>query len=109
MANAAAYGQAPIEDARQRQDTLQRDQQKAGVAYREMQHAQFAAKQADEDFRQAEADYKAAQARADELKRSADAARKKRDAAQAQAVQARKTYDAAVDAVGRNSQPAPKK
>ena len=47
MANAAGHAQAPVEDARQRQDTLQRDQQKAGAAYREMQQAQFAAKRAE--------------------------------------------------------------
>ena len=106
LANAAAYAQAPIEDARQRQDTLQRDQQKAGAAYREMQQAQFAAKQAEQDFRQADADYKAAQTRADDLKHNADAAKKNLDAARAKAEQARKAYDAAVDAVGRNPQPA---
>jgi predicted nucleic acid-binding Zn-ribbon protein len=109
LANAVTYAQAPIEDARQRQDTLQRDQQKAGAAYREMQQAQFTAKQAEQDFRQADADYKAAQTRADELKRNADAAKKNLDAAHAKAEQARKNYDAAVDAVGRNSQRAQKK
>ena len=109
LANAAAYAQAPVEDARQRQDTLQRDQQKAGAAYREMQQAQFTAKQAEQDLRQADADYKAAQTRADELKRNADAAKKNLDAAHAKVEQTRKNYDAAVDAVGRNPQPAQKK
>ena len=109
MANAAGHAQAPVEDARQRQDTLQRDQQKAGAAYREMQQAQFAAKRAEEDFRQADADYKAAQTRADELKRHADTAKKNLDAGQAKAEQARKSYEAAVNAVGGNSQPAQKK
>jgi predicted nucleic acid-binding Zn-ribbon protein len=109
MATTAGYAQAPVDDARQRQDTLQRDQQKAGAAYREMQQAEFAAKRADEDFRQADADYKAAQTRADELKRHADTAKKNLDTGHAKAEQARKSYDAAVDAVERNSQPAQKK
>ena len=109
MATTAGYAQAPVDDTRQRRDTLQRDQQKAGAAYREMQQAEFAAKRADEDFRQADADYKAAQTRADELKRHADTAKKNLDTGHAKAEQARKSYDAAVDAVERNSQPAQKK
>jgi predicted nucleic acid-binding Zn-ribbon protein len=109
MASAAGYAQAPVEDARQRDDTLQRDQQKAGAAYREMQQAQFAAKRAEEDLLQADADYKGAQTRADELKRHADTAKKNLDSARAKAEQARKSYDAAVNAVGRTSQPAQKK
>lgn len=68
--------QAPVEDARPRQDALQRAQQKAGAAYRELQQAEFEAKQAAQDYRQADADHKAAQKRADELKRQADAAKK---------------------------------
>lgn len=103
IATAASYAQAPVEDGRQRQDALQREQQKAGVAYREMRQAEFAAKQAAEDNRQADAEYRNAQKRADELKHQADAEKKKLDAAKAKEAQARKSYDTAVNAADRDS------
>lgn len=106
IAAGASHAQAPVEDARQRQDALQRDQLKAGSAYREMRQAEFAAKQAQEDYWQADAAYKAAQKRADELKRQADADQKKLDAAKAKEAQARKIYEAAVDAADRDSRAA---
>lgn len=103
FAAGASQAQAPVEDARERQDTLQRDQLKAGSAYREMRQAEFAAKQAQEDFWQADTAYKAAQKRADELKRHVDAEQKKLDAAKAKEAQARKIYDTAVNSADRDS------
>jgi predicted nucleic acid-binding Zn-ribbon protein len=108
-AAAASYAQAPVEDARQRQDTLQRDQQRAGAAYRALRQAEFETKQAAEDNRRADAEYRNAQKRTDELKGQADAASKKFDAARAREAQARKAYDAAVNAVGQTPPPAPTK
>ena len=101
---ASSFAQAPVEDTRLRQEAILQGQQKAGLAYRELQQAEYAAKQAEQEYRQAEADYKAAQKRADELKRPADAAKKNFDAAQAKAAAARKSYDAAVNAVDQSSQ-----
>ena len=106
-AAAAGQAQAPVEDVRQREDALQRGQQKAGATFHELQRAEFEVKQAGQDHRQADADYKAAQKRADELKRQADAAKKKLDAARAKEASARKSYDAAVNAVDQLPQSAP--
>ncbi len=104
-----ALAQAPVEDARLNQNALQQAQQKAGAAYRELQQSEYAAKQAAQDHRQADADFKSAQKRADELKRTADATKKNLDAAQAKEVAARKSYDAAVNAVDQSSpRPAPR-
>jgi len=109
IAAGAAHAQVPVEDARPPQDLLQRDQLKAGAAYRELRQAEFAAKQAQEDFRQADAAYRAAQKRADELKPQADAEKKKLDVAKAKEEQARKSYEAAVNTVDRDSRGATKK
>jgi len=67
LVTAAASGlaQAPVEDTRLREDAILQGQQKGGVAYRELQQAEYAAKQAEQEYRQADADYKAAQKRAD--------------------------------------------
>jgi hypothetical protein len=102
-AAASGLAQAPVEDRRLRPDAILQGQQKASAAYREMQQAEYAAKQAEHEYRQADADYKAAQKRADELKRPADAAKKKFDAAKAKEATARKSYDAAVNAVDQSS------
>ena len=59
-------------------------------------------------FRQAEDIYKDTQKRADEARRDAEAAKKKLDAAKLKEAQARKAYDAAVNAVDRDVHP-PKK
>lgn len=105
----SGFAQAPVEDAPQRQDAILQGQQKAGVAYRELQQAGYAIKQAEQDFRQADADYKTAQKRAAALKRQADAAKKSLDAAKAREAKIRKSYDAALNAVDQNSRrPAPK-
>lgn len=97
------YAQAPVADS------LQQDQQKAGVAFRELRRAEGVTTQAEQEYRQADADYKATQKRADELKNHADAAKKRADAAKANETQARKKYDAAVNAVDQDARPAPKK
>lgn len=106
MMTAAASGlaQAPVEDKGSRQDSILQSQHKAGVAYRELQQAEYAAKQAEQEYRQADADYRAARRRADELKRPADAAKKNLDAAKAKEAIARKSYAAAVNAVDQSSQ-----
>lgn len=109
MAAISNYAQAPVEDVRQRQDALQRAQQKAGAAYRELRQAEYEAKQAGQDYAQADADHKAAQKRADETRRQTDAAKKKLDAAKTKETQTRKSYDAAVNAVDQMSHPAPVK
>ncbi len=105
----SGFAQAPVEDVRQRKDAILDGQQKAGAAYRELQQAGYASRQAEQDFRQADADYKSAQKRADELKRVADAAKKNLDAAKAREAKIRKSYDAALNSVDQNSRsPAPK-
>jgi len=86
---------------------LQRAQQKAGTAYRDVRQAEFEAQQAELDFKQSETDYKAAQKRADDSKRELDASSKKLDAAKAKLADARKRYDAAVNAVDKIPSPAP--
>ena len=98
-----AAAQPPVDDA------LQRGQHKAGAAYSELQKAEFETRRAEQEYRQLDADHKATQKRADELKRQYDDAHKKFNAAKAKEAAARKTYDAAVDAVDRIGHPAAKK
>jgi len=52
LVTVAGHAQAPVEDARQSQDTLQRAQQKAGAAYHDLQQAEFATKRAEQDYAQ---------------------------------------------------------
>ena len=96
-----AHAQAP-------DDALQRGQVKAGAAYRELLNAEFARKQAEDEYRQADASHKAAQTRSDELKGQTEAAQTKFDAAKAREAAARKTYEAAVEAVDKIPPPAGK-
>ena len=86
LALAATLAQAQAPD-----DALQRGQVKAGAAFREVQKAEFARKQAEDEYRQADASHKAAQKRADELKGQTEAA-----------------YEAAVEAVDKIPPPAGK-
>jgi Tfp pilus assembly protein PilX len=104
-----AYAQAPVEDGRLRGEQLQRDQFKAGNAYREMNRAEQAVRDAEQELRQAEAIQKDAQKRADEARRDAETARKKLDAAKLKEAQSRKAYDAAVNAVDRDANQPKKK
>lgn len=108
MAATPCLAQAPVVTGRTSESQLQRDQFKAGNAYRDMQRAEQATRDAEQDFRQAESVHKDAQKRADEAKQQADAAKKKLDAAKAKEAQLRKAYDAAVNAVDRDVHP-PKK
>jgi Skp family chaperone for outer membrane proteins len=103
------FAQAPVETGRPSGENLQRDQIKAGNAYRDMQRAEQAARDAEQEFRQSDAVYKDAQKRAEEARYQADAAKKKLDAAKARETQTRKAYDAAVNAVDRDAHPAKKK
>ena len=104
----AGFAQAPVVTGRPSESKLQHDQMKAGNAYRDMQRAEQATRDAEHDFRQADSIYKDTQKRADEARRDADAAKKKLDAAKLKEAQARKAYDAAVNAVDRDEHP-PKK
>ena len=103
------HAQAPVETGRPSADNLQRDQIKAGNAYREMQNAERATRDAEQEYRQADAIHKDTQKRADEARRDADAAKKKLDAARAKEAQVRKAYDSAVNAVDRDANPEKKK
>jgi hypothetical protein len=105
---ANCFAQAPVETGRPSAENLQRDQMKAGNAYREMQNAERATRDAEQDYRQADGIYKDAQKRADEARQQADAAKKKLDAAKAKEVQLRKAYENAINSVDRDVHP-PKK
>ena len=108
MTATLCLAQAPVEVGKPSAENLQRDQFKAGNAYREMQNTERASRDAEQDFRQADAIHKDTLKRADEAKLQADAAKKKFDAAKAKEAQARKAYDAAVNAVDRDAHPAKK-
>ena len=101
----ACFAQAPVETARPSGETLQRDQIRAGNAYRDMQRAEQATRDAEGDYRQAESIHKDTQKRADETRRDVEAAKKKLEAAKLKEQQARKAYEAAVNAVGSGNPP----
>ena len=50
----AVLAQAAVEDARQRQDAILQGQQKTSAAYRELQQAEYAVKQAEQDYQRFE-------------------------------------------------------
>jgi septal ring factor EnvC (AmiA/AmiB activator) len=77
------------------------EQQRVGIAYREMQQAQFEAKLAEQDVQNTQDAFNATRARADTLKAELDKAVKARDAAKAKEAAARKRYDDALNAVPR--------
>jgi hypothetical protein len=104
----SCFAQAPVDTGRLSGDQLQRDQYKAGAAYREMQRAEQAARDAQAGARQADAAYKDLQKRSEEARRQAEESKKQLEAAKAKEAQARKAYDDAVNAVDRDAQP-PKK
>lgn len=101
--------QAPVQDVTGREQSIQRNQQKAGAAYRDLQQAQYDAKLAEQDYLNAQDAHKAAQKQADEMKRQLDAARKALDAAKSREAQARKRYDAALGGVDSAFQKPPAK
>ncbi len=104
---AVAQGQkpAPVEDLSSREGVLLPDQQRAGIAYRDLQQAQHEAKFAEQDYLNLQDAHQAAQKRADELRRQTESAKKALDAARAKEATARQRYEKAVNAV---SQPLPK-
>ena len=91
--------QAPVEDLTNREQAIQRSQQKTGAAFRDLQQAQFEAKLAEQDFLNAQDAQAAAQKHADEMKRQLEAAKKALDAARSKVAQARKRYDEALGGV----------
>ncbi len=109
LAAAPCFAQAPVETGRPSDGQLQRDQMKAGTAYREMQRAEQTTRDAEQEFRQADSIFKDTQKRTDEAKQQADAAKKKLDAAKVKEAQARKAYDVAVNAVDRDAHSPQKK
>jgi hypothetical protein len=101
----SAFAQAPVEDARQRDDTLQHGQQRAGAAYRELQQAEYASRLAEQDYRNADNAYQAAQKQANDVKRQADTAKKTLEAAKAKEAKARQAYEQMLNAVSQGAQP----
>jgi hypothetical protein len=101
--------QAPVETGRPSTENLQRDQMKAGSAYREMQNAERTTRDAEQDYRRAESVYKDEQKRVEEARQQTEAAKKKFEAAKAKETQARKAYESAVNSVGGDAQPSMKK
>ena len=105
--SATAAAQAPVEDVKVREQGIQRGQQAAGVAYRELQQARHDGKLAEQDYVNAQDMQRAAQKQADEMKARADAAKKALDAARAKEAQAQKRYDAALKNVDQAFQQPP--
>jgi septal ring factor EnvC (AmiA/AmiB activator) len=109
LCGSLAWAQAPVQDAVSRDQAIQRSQQKAGAAYRELQQAQYDAKLAEQDVLNAQEAHRAAQKHAEEVKRQLDAASKALAAAKAKEAQTRKAYDAALGDVDRAFQKPPAK
>jgi hypothetical protein len=109
LAVPAAGAQAPVEDLSAREGVIQRSQQKAGAAFRELQQVRYEAKLAEQDYLNAEEANRAAQKQAEERKRELEAARKALDAARAKEARARKAYDEALTAVDKAWQKPPAK
>lgn len=92
---------APVEDVSGREGAVLQNQQRAGIAYRQLQQAQYETKLAEQDYLNAEDARRAAQKRADELRREAETAKKAFDAAKAKEAAARVAYEKEVNAVDR--------
>ena len=105
----AAVAQTPVQDRAGREQAIQRGQQRAGAAYRDLQQARHEAKLAEQEFINAEEAQRAAQKHAEDMKRQLDGAKKALDAARAKEVQSRKAYDEALDGVDRARQQPPAK
>ncbi len=106
---AQAQKPAPVEDLSSRESVLLQGQQRAGIAYRELQQAQHDAKFAEQDYLNYQDAHQAAQKRADELSRQLNAAKKTLDAARAKETAARQRYEKEVNAVGQLPQKSPAK
>lgn len=105
----AAAAQAPVEDRSGREQAIQSGQQRAGVAYSNLQQAQYEAKLAEQEFLNAQDAQRAEQKRAEEMKQQLDGAKKALDAARQKEAQARKAYDEALTDVERARQRPPAK
>ena len=90
---------APVEDVSGREGVVLQSQQRAGMAYRQLQQAQYETKLAEQDYLNAEDARRLAQKRADELRREAEPAKKAFDAAKAKEAAARVAYEKEVNAV----------
>jgi len=112
-ASAAAVAQAqkpaPVEDLSSKEGVLLRGQQRAGMAYREMQQAQHEAKFAEQDYLNLQDAYQAAQKQADGLRSQFESAKKTLDAARVKETAARQRYEKEVNAVGQVPQKPPAK
>lgn len=98
-AAAQAQKPAPVENLSGRENVLLQGQQRAGIAYRELQQAQYETGLAEQDYLNAEDANRAAQKRADEFRRQAEMAKKTLDAAKVKEAAARKAYENALNAV----------
>lgn len=101
IAVAQAQKPAPVEDISGREGAMLQGQQRAGIAYRELQQAQYETKLAEQDYLNAEDANRAAQKRADEFRRQAEMAKKSLDAAKMKEAAARKAYENALNVVDR--------
>jgi chromosome segregation ATPase len=104
LSASVAAAQAPVQD-RAREQAIQSGQQRAGMAYNNLQQAQREAKLAEQEFLNTQEAQRAAQKHAEEMKRQLDGAKKAVDAARQKEAQARKAYDEALDSVDRARQP----
>jgi type II secretory pathway pseudopilin PulG len=93
---AAALAQTPAGD---RSGAVQNAQIRAGAAYSELQQAQYELKLAWQDYVNTQDAYRAAPPPANDIKRELDKMKNALDAAKTKEARARKTYDAALDAV----------
>ena len=109
MMTTVCFAQAPVETGRPSGEQLQRDQYKAGAAYRDMQNAERAARDAEFEHRQADTAHKDLQKRTEEARLRVEAAKKKVEETKATEAQARKAYDAALGSVDRDVHPSTKK
>lgn len=109
----AALAQAPkpvpVEDLSGSEGAMLHSQQRAGIAYRHLQQAQYESKLAEQEYLNAEDAYRAAQKRADEFRRQAETSKKALDAARAKEAAARKAYENALNAVDQMQRKPPAK
>jgi hypothetical protein len=96
---AQAQKPAPVEDLAAGEGAVLQSQQRAGMAYRQLQQAQYETRLAEQDYLNAEDARRLAQKRADELRREAETAKKAFDAAKAKEAAARAAYEKEVNAV----------
>lgn len=98
---AQAQKPAPVDDLSGREGMVLQSQQRAGMAYRQLQQAQYETRLAEQDYLNAEDARRLAQKQADELRRQAETAKKALDAAKAKEAAARAAYEKEVNTVDR--------